>query len=123
MNDGTTKMPGGILTPKTAKALKIPVPPGFKDKAFMKNQRKLVTALRKQMKTGVRQYINDGGQKYDVNAMSAKIVKEKKKTNQGFIFRKSVKIPARPMDTITKQDEDEFAETIENYMWEILTSE
>lgn len=28
MNDGTTKLPGGVLTPKNAKALKIPVPQG-----------------------------------------------------------------------------------------------
>lgn len=28
MNDGTTKLPGGVLTPKNAKALKIPIPQG-----------------------------------------------------------------------------------------------
>lgn len=57
MNDGTVKMPGGVLRPVKAKALKIPAPFGKKGK---------------------------------------------------FIFRKSVKIPARPFDDWTDQDEDEL---------------
>lgn len=67
MNDGTTKMPGGVLKPVRAKALKIPL---------------------------------EGGD---------------------FMFRKSVKIPARPMDTITPEDEREWAETLMNYMSELLS--
>jgi len=70
MNDGTTKMPGGVLRPVKAKALKIPAPNG----------------------------------------------------EEGFIFRKSVKIPARPMDTITEEDNEEIAKTVENYITEILNN-
>jgi len=80
MNDGTTKMPGGVITPVSAKALKIPLPEGGKG-----------------------------------------VTKREKK--QGFMFRKSVKIPARPMDTISKEDEQEFAETLMNYISEILSHE
>lgn len=66
MNDGTTKMPGGVLKAVHAKALKIPLPAG------------------------------------------------------GFMFRKSVKIPARPMDLITDQDKREWGETLSNYIAERL---
>jgi len=79
MNDGTTKMPGGVLRPTSAKALKIPIPKGLK--GFTKKERK-----------------------------------------QGFIFRKSVQIPAREMDQITDQDEQEFADTLTNYLIEILSN-
>lgn len=88
MNDGTTKMPGGVLRPINAQALKIPLPMG-------KNIVKAAKALRK----GAAQ--DSTGQKY--------------------IFRKSVRIPARPMDEITPQDEQEWVETVQNYMMEILT--
>lgn len=67
MNDGTTKLPGGVLRPVRAQALKIPL------------------------------------------------------ENGKFMFRKSVKIPARPMDTITKEDELEFSETVSNYISDILS--
>lgn len=65
MNDGTTKMPGGVLKAKQAQALRFPAPPGSDDK---------------------------------------------------FMFRKSVKIPARQMDLITAEDEAEFADTLANYI-------
>lgn len=68
MNDGTTKMPGGVLRPVRAKALKIPAP---------------------------------GGKK-------------------GFLFRKSVRIPARPMDEISELDKREWADTLEAYIAEVL---
>ncbi len=64
MNDGTTKMPGGVLRPVKAKALKIPL----------------------------------GGGK--------------------FMFRKSVKIPARKMDQITDLDRKEWADTLANFIAE-----
>lgn len=65
MNDGTTKMPGGVLRPKQAKALRFPGPMGSGEK---------------------------------------------------FMFRKSVKIPARRMDEVTQADEREWADTLANYI-------
>lgn len=70
MNDGTAKMPGGVLRPVHAKALRFPA----------------------------------GTQ------AGAKGVKD------GFMFRKWVKIPARPMDIITPADEREWAETVANFI-------
>lgn len=66
MNDGTTKMPGGVLRPVHAKALKIPL------------------------------------------------------GNGKFMFRKSVKIPARNMNTVTEQDRQEWAETMSNVIADLL---
>lgn len=77
MNDGTTKMPGGVMRPHSAQALKIPLPESAQG----------VTVRERQ---------------------------------QGFMFRKWVKIPARPMDEITDQDRSEWAETMANYIAELL---
>lgn len=81
MNDGTTKMPGGVLTATKAKALKIPVPGG-------------------ERATGV-----------------AKGIRKK----QGdFIFRKSVKIPARPFDQINSEDAKEIGIAVRNKLAKML---
>lgn len=69
MNNGTTKMPGGVLRPVRAKALKIPL---------------------------------EGGK---------------------FMFRKSVRIPARRMDLVTDQDRAEWSDTLANYIASILNGE
>lgn len=66
MNDGTVNMPGGVMKPTRAKALKIPIASGK------------------------------------------------------FMFRKSVKIPARKMDIITEDDKREWADTLANYIAEKL---
>lgn len=66
MNDGTTKMPEGVLRPVRARALRIPV----------------------------------GGGK--------------------FMFRKKVKIPARPFDTWTKEDENDLLESLTSKVTEVL---
>lgn len=68
MNDGTTKMPGGVLRPVRAKALKIPLEDGT------------------------------------------------------FMFRRSVKIPARQMNEITQKDADEFSESVAAHIAAILRS-
>jgi phage gpG-like protein len=68
MNDGTTKMPGGVLRPRVAQALRFPKPHGA----------------------------------------------------QGFMFRKSVKIPSRPMDIVTDEDKREWAETLRNFLTDAL---
>lgn len=95
MNDGTTKMPGGVLRPVKAKALKIPLPEG-------KQATDLAKELRKSGKT---------------------LPIEGRKTPGRFIFRKSVKIPARPYDTWTKEDQDELTEALTNKIARILNRE
>lgn len=66
LNDGTAILPGGVLKPVRAQALKIPL---------------------------------EGGK---------------------FMFRKSVKIPARKMDEISDDDKQEWADTLANYIAENL---
>lgn len=78
MNDGTTKMPGGVLRAKNAKALIIPINNGVVAKG--------VTKI--------------GG--------------------QNVIFRKSVRIPARPMDDWTQEDEAEISAALTNKIIEVL---
>lgn len=77
MNDGTAKLPGGVIRAK-GKALKIPISNGVVAKGVKKI---------------------DGG---------------------NVIFRKSVKIPARPMDLWTQEDEREISEAMRNKIVEVL---
>lgn len=86
MNDGTTKLPGGVLRPRNAKALKIPLPPG-----------KTSTEGAKSLRSGA-----------------------KGKGDDKFIFRKSVKIPARPFDEWNTEDEEEMSAALANKLAEIL---
>lgn len=86
MNDGTTKMPGGVLRPVNAKALKIPLPSG--------------------------QSIAEGAKGLKKSAYGTG--KDK------FIFRKSVKIPAREFDTWSLEDEKELSEALKNKLIQVL---
>ena len=90
MNDGTTKLPGGVLRPRTAKALKIPLPSGKGATEGAKSLRKGATT------------IEDGGKK------------------EKYIFRKSVKIPARPFDDWTIEDEQEMQAALATKIAEVL---
>lgn len=83
MNDGTTKMPGGVLKAVNAKALKIPLPSGKSATPLSKNLRK---------------------------------------DNGGFMFRKSVKIPARPYDEWTTNDQKDLDEALGNKIAQVLNS-
>lgn len=91
MNDGTTKMPGGVLRPVHAKALKIPLPSGA-------NATPAAKSLRKKTKFSTSA---DG-------------------TRGKFLFRKSVRIPARPFNDWNQQDQDEVNEALVNKAAEIL---
>lgn len=95
MNDGTTKMPGGKMVAKNAKALKIPIPGG-------KNATPAAKALRKNAKT--------------LSYEAADGVQRQAK----FIFRKSVRIPARPFDDWNQQDQHEVNEALVNKAAEIM---
>lgn len=81
MNDGTKNLPGGVLRPIHAKALRIPLP---------------------------------GGQG------ATKVAKSLRKSEGKFMFRKSVKIPPRPFDTWTKEDQEELSEALREKLAEIL---
>lgn len=81
MNDGTTKLPGGVLRPVNAQALKIPIPGGKKATDAAKGLRK---------------------------------------SEGKFMFRKSVKIPARPMNEVTEQDAKEWSDTLAAYIAELM---
>lgn len=93
MNDGTALLPGGVLKPVNAKALKIPLPSGVKATDDAKDARK-----------GAKSITDDFGNKEKV------------------LFRRSVKIPPRNMDEVTKQDEKEWADTMANYIAEVLNA-
>ena len=94
MNWGTTKMPGGVMVPKNAKALMIPLPSG-----------KSATAGAKELKKGSTKISRDVGGKTK---------------NMNVIFRKSVKIPARRYDEWTTQDQQELSVAVKNKIVEIL---
>jgi len=96
MNFGTTNMPGGVLRPTHAKALRIPLPKG-----------KAASDKADDIKVGQRR---------------AKIKKGKKlgRKDEYYIFAKWVKIPARRFDTITSQDQAEFVEAITTAIAEAL---
>lgn len=81
MNDGTTKMPGGVLKAVNAKALKIPLPAGKQATPAGKSARK---------------------------------------ENGAFMFRKSVKIPARPFDEWNSNDQREIDEALANKIAQVL---
>ena len=83
MNDGTTKMPGGKLVAKNAKALMIPLPSGKSANVNAKQARKESSTLLKP---------KEGGGY----------------SRQNVIFRKSVKIPSRPFDDWNAEDQKEL---------------
>lgn len=74
MNDGTAKMPGGVLKPVKAQALRFP----------------------------------------------AGILKGAPGVKDGFMFRRSVKIPTRRMNEVTTRDTQEWADTMANFIAERL---
>lgn len=97
MNDGTTKMPGGVLRPTKAKALKIPLPAGKSATDVAKQLGKKARRGRIQVAEGVYR-------------------------EQKFIFRKWVKIPARPFDDWNLEDQTELDTSLLNLMTEILNN-
>lgn len=95
MNDGTAKMPGGVLRPVRAKALMIPLPEGKNATDLAKNLRKTATTIKRK-----------------------RLYQETK--TQKVIFRKSVRIPARPFDTWNQQDQDELNAALKNKLMQVL---
>jgi phage gpG-like protein len=100
MNWGTTKLPGGVLKPKNAKALKIPLPGG-----------KAATDLTKSMK-------KKGGKATKIS--TGKKTKTGRDVKQSVLFVKSVKIPARRYDDWTSEDQQEITIALRNYLQELM---
>lgn len=97
MNDGTKKMPGGVLRATNAKALRIPLPSG-----------KSATEASKSLSKGA-------------SKARPEDVASGAKKNQKYIFRKSVKIEPREFDTWTEGDENEMSEALMNKLSEVLS--
>lgn len=95
MNDGTTKMPGGKLVPVHAKALKIPLPQGRNATDYTKSLRKKSKKLSYEVADGVQRQGN-------------------------FIFRKWVKIPARPFNDWNDIDQEELDDALTVKIAEVL---
>lgn len=91
MNWGTTRMPGGVLRATKAKALKIPIPGG-----------KGATDAAKSLRKG------------------ATTIKNAQGKSEKFIFRKSVRIPARRFDEWSNADQTELEEALTGYIAKIL---
>lgn len=94
MNFGTTKMPDGIMRPTHAKALRIPIPGG-----------KAATDTAKELRAAK-------GTRQGTNPRTGK--------SEAFIFRKWVRIPERRFDTITAQDQAEFAAALGAVVAEVM---
>lgn len=126
MNDGTTKMPGGVMRPTKAKALKIPLPQGASaNKASRKlggaSLNKALASARQQLKAKGK---GKGGDKIRerIQKIELRLTKLDQKGTGGdkFIFRRSVRIPARPFDDWTEDDQAEFDQSILNLIGDIL---
>lgn len=122
MNDGTTKMPGGVLRPVNAKALKIPVPKGS-------NAGPAAKAIQAGASARKLAALNDKMSKAKTAAAKAKIQASIERLQSrlakgggdvDFIFRKSVRIPARPFDTWNQEDVVELETALGNKLAEIL---
>lgn len=96
MNDGTTKMPGGKMVAKNGKALMIPLPNGKAASPLAKTLRKTESSTLLTPKPG-------GGY-----------------SKSNVIFRKSVKIPARPFDTWNKEDQEEIDAGLINKLVQVM---
>ena len=127
MNDGTVNLPGGVLKAKNAKALAIPLPSGKQATPAAKELRKGASG-KKSLQGKIekmRQSLSDEPDPARRMALENQIVRLQKAhdrgpKNQKVIFRKSVKIPPRPFDTWTEEDDREMEEALKNKIQEIL---
>lgn len=129
MNDGTTKLPGGVLRPVKAKALKIPIPQGKwagegADDLQGEHFKKKIDALHKRIRE-LKEHKLTPTRKKQIEKLQGQIVKLSQQRGEGkspvkFIFRKSVKIPERRFDDWTPQDEEELEVALRNVLEEIL---
>lgn len=127
MNDGTVKMPGGVMRPKNAKALRIPLPEGA-----WANDNAKAAAKAAGMRNAAKRAHELRGQIDNAQTLAAEIkyreqlrvlqsrMKVGDVKSQQFIFVKSVRIPARPFDDWNEQDQSELDKSLLNLISEIL---
>lgn len=127
MNDGTVNMPGGVLRPKNAKALKIPLPKGqsandnAKAAGKARGMAKAQAAANELKRKIDKAQTLKSEQKYReaLKALQARMGFGDVKS-QGFIFVKSVRIPARPFDDWNSEDQKELDQSLMNLVTEII---
>lgn len=122
MNDGTTKLPGGVLRAKNAQALKIPIPKGDRASEAARDIRRQSTA---RSLVRLEDRLQRAKSPKSVQKLREQIARAQQRLERGtggdnFIFRKWVRIPARPFDTWTAQDEAEFSVALRNILVEVL---
>lgn len=123
MNDGTTKMPDGVLRPVKAKALKIPVPQGKNagpaaQALHKKSIEQKISAATDKMR---KQKPGSKAHESSLTRISKMKMKAKNATSgEKFIFRKSVRIPARDFETLNVQDEREISEALANKIQQLM---
>lgn len=128
MNDGTAKLPGGVLRARNAKALAIPLPAGKRATDLAKELRKKESVGRKDLQKKVialrGHYRKTKSSKQKKLIMERLLRYEKRMKNMGktqrVIFRKSVKIPARPFNIWNDQDHHELEAALTNKIAEVL---
>ncbi len=150
MNDGTTKMPGGVLRPRNAKALKIPLPAGASATQTTRKLRAVTVyeriaileagiakAVERQGKTR-RRAESTGSDKALNAAVGAEVALLKRRERiesmrsrahnimtsgrggEAFIFRKSVRIPARNFTDWNDEDQAEMDASLLQKVIEVL---
>jgi len=128
MNFGTEQMPDGKLTAKDAKALKIPVPQGKRaGKGAIKINKapveKKLKSLQESLK-GERLLGRRARIRKQIAATKNQLKNKKFKTGSDkFIFRKSVKIPARRFDQWNDLDQKNLNEALKEYITNVLNDE
>ncbi len=153
MNYGTTKLPGGVLRPKRAKALKIPIPSGQNANTNARNLRasKARTRLAKaqQQLSATEAKANkrkaEFEQRGDEGSMTRAVASERTRLNrraavqrlqaqvskimatgkggQGFIFRKWVRIPPRDFISWNSQDQTQLNAALMRKIVQVLNGE
>lgn len=111
----------GTLRKSLAPTLTTPGKPSYgKDTVIRINDREVTIGT----KIAYAEMMNDGTTKMPGGKMSAVKAKALKIPLESgkFMFRRSVKIPARSMNTISPADEIEFAETLSNYIAHLLNT-
>lgn len=122
MNWGTTKLPGGVLRPKKAKALRIPLPEGKSAGPAVKAIQ--AQALEPKIAAIAAKLSKARTEKSRANYRS-QLDRIRKRISKGkgpvdAIFVKSVKIPERRFDTWTSADQAELEEALTRKIIEVL---